>query len=134
MTSTALANRESILQQVAEGKRLGEIAQAFGVSKQALSKQLSSDPAYQEALTCFHSSRLDDAEVMILSATEQVDIARASQYWRAVSWRAERTLSSVYGQQATPGQSFGTQGITINIGTVQPGHTVEHDSLSADTK
>ena len=90
MTALAILNKETILDRIRSGHRLSTIAQDLGISKQAISIQLSNDPEYLEAQKLYHDSRLDAAEQMILDAADNVDVARARTFWAAVSFRAER--------------------------------------------
>ena len=126
----AVQHRESILQQVADGVRLKDIAKQYGVTKSAITHALSDDPEYIAAKEQFHSARLDQAEEMILAATEDsTSQARARNYWSAVSWRASKEQRDVYGDKLDTHQAFGPQGITINIGTVTPsGAIIEGES------
>jgi predicted transcriptional regulator len=90
MTSLAVINKETILDQIRAGVRLSKIAADLGISKQAINNQLGSDPEYQAAYQAFHDARLDAAEQALESASEQIDIVRAREVWKAYSWRAER--------------------------------------------
>jgi predicted transcriptional regulator len=90
MTALAILHKESILDQIRAGHRLSKIAADLGISKQAINNQLGSDPEYQAAYQSFHDARLDAAEQALESASEQIDIVRAREVWKAYSWRAER--------------------------------------------
>jgi hypothetical protein len=90
MTALAILHKDEIIRRVSQGHSLSSIAQSLGLSKQAISKQLTDDPEYQAAIQDYHDSRIDAAEQMILESVDQVDVARARSYWSSVSWRAER--------------------------------------------
>ena len=90
MTSLAVINKETILDQIRAGVRLSKIAESLGISKQAINNQLGNDPEYQAAYQSFHDARLDAAEQALELASEQIDIVRAREVWKAYSWRAER--------------------------------------------
>lgn len=77
MTSVAIANRESILESIASGKLLHCVASELGVSKQAISKELTDDPEYQEAIRCQVQSIIEEAKDATWDAKSKVDISRA---------------------------------------------------------
>lgn len=130
--SLVLANRESIIQQVAEGKRLTEIASALGLTHSAISKQLASDPEYQEAKILHHATRLDKSEGLLEDAQDQFTLARAREIHKAYSWRASVECSRIWGNQSSIATSFGQAGITINIGTVDSGVVIDGQSLKSE--
>ena len=106
MTSLAILHKEEILNRVSQGERLSSIAISLGISKQAISSQLTNDPDYQAAYQSFHDARLDNAEGLLESAIDQIDIARARELWKAYSWRAERLDRRYAAKQETSGQSI----------------------------
>jgi hypothetical protein len=123
MTSLAILHKEEILNRVSQGERLSSIAISLGISKQAISSQLTNDPDYQAAYQSFHDARLDNAEGLLESATDQIDIARARELWKAYSWRAERLDRRYAAKQETSGQS-----ITIVIApTDSDGRIIEQE-------
>ena len=99
MTAVAIIHKDSIIEQVAKGVRLADIAKPLGISSEAISKQLKHDPDYQQAMISYHASRLDKAEAMIEAASDQVDVARARALWSSYCWRAEREQSRIWGQR-----------------------------------
>lgn len=106
MTSLAILHKEEILNRVSQGERLSSIAISLGISKQAISSQLTNDPDYQAAYQSFHDARLDNAEGLLESAIDQIDIARARELWKAYSWRAERLDRRYAAKQEASGQSI----------------------------
>ena len=123
MTSLAILHKEEILNRVSQGERLSSIAISLGISKQAISSQLTNDPDYQAAYQSFHDARLDNAEGLLESATDQLDIARARELWKAYSWRAERLDRRYAAKQEASGQS-----ITIVIApTDSEGRIIEQE-------
>jgi len=106
MTALAIIHKDDILSRIAGGERLSSIAQSLGIDKSAISKELRSHPEYQEAYQSFHDARLDKAEMEIEAATDQVNIARARELWKAYSWRAERLDRRYAAKQETSGQSI----------------------------
>ena len=106
MTSLAILHKEEILNRVSQGERLSSIAISLGISKQAISSQLTNDPDYQAAYQSFHDARLDNAEGLLESAVDQIDVARARELWKAYSWRAERLDRRYAAKQEASGQSI----------------------------
>ena len=106
MTALAIIHKEEILNRVSQGERLSSIAISLGISKQAISSQLTNDPDYQAAYQSFHDARLDNAEGLLESAVDQIDIARARELWKAYSWRAERLDRRYAAKQEASGQSI----------------------------
>ena len=123
MTAIALLRKSEIIERVSAGERLSSIASALGISKQAISAQLTNDPEFQAAYQSFHDARLDAAEGMLEAASEQIDIARARELWKAYSWRAER-LDRRYAAK----QEGQQQSITIVIApTDSQGRVIDQD-------
>ena len=106
MTALAIIHKEEILNRVSQGERLSSIAISLGISKQAISSQLTNDPDYQAAYQSFHDARLDNAEGLLESAVDQIDVARARELWKAYSWRAERLDRRYAAKQEASGQSI----------------------------
>ena len=95
--SVVILNRDDILEDLAAGLRLNDIAPKYNITPQAISFQLVGDPQYNEAIAHGFSNRLDQAEDAILSASDQLEVTRARTYWQALSWRAEREARGKYG-------------------------------------
>ena len=100
MTAVAIQHREEIIEQLALGKLLSDIAPSLCVSPNALSKALKSDPEYRDAIAAGFHKRLDDAEASIEGAAEQVDVARARARFQSVAWRAEREFPDRWASQS----------------------------------
>ena len=151
MTSTALINKQSIIDQVSSGLYLSDIAKSLGVSSAAISKQLSTDPEYKLAREIGLDVRLNQAmrkveEIADLGVdkdsgeivglpNELVNLARVRESsLKAAQWQAERECPKRWGKdQSLVQSSFGAQGITINIGSVTPpGHTVAGSAKVVD--
>lgn len=116
--SLVLANRQSILDQMAEGRKITEIAKDMGLTHAAISMQLANDPDYQAAKVIHHATRLDRAESELELSQDSFTLARARELHRAYSWRASVECSRIWGTQQQANATFGTGGITINIGDV----------------
>jgi uncharacterized protein (UPF0297 family) len=97
--AVAVINRDKIIEQVAQGYRLTDIAAGYKVTNQAISKLLVNDPEYVQAREIGHAARLDQAEQLIGDAEDQVGVARARALWGAYSWRAEREAAGIWGQR-----------------------------------
>jgi len=102
MTAVAILHRETILQRIAAGERLSDIAPTLGVSSpNAISKVLKNDPEYRNAIEAGFHRRLDVAEDAIKESTDNVDVARARARFQSVAWRAEREFPETWGQHQT---------------------------------
>lgn len=100
MTAIAIQHREEILQDLAQGKRLYEIAPKLGISSpNSISKVLKDDPAYRDAIESGWERKLDTVEQKIESAVDQVDVSRARALWSAYSWRAGVEVPHRWGQK-----------------------------------
>ena len=102
MTAVAIRHREKILDRLAEGERLGDIAPDLGVSSaNSISKVLKNDPEYRNAIEAGFHKRLDLAEDAIKNSTDNVDVVRARARFQSVAWRAEREFPETWGQRQT---------------------------------
>ena len=99
MTAVAILNRDHIIQSLATGARLSDIAPALNVGPTAISNALKSDPEYRAAIEVGFHHRLDKAEDEIENAADSVDVARARARFQSVAWRAEREFSQTWGRQ-----------------------------------
>jgi hypothetical protein len=127
LTALALINRDDILQQLRDGKLLKEVAQSYGVSKQAIQQPLKDDPEYRAALLEQAESLIDETKEATWNAREALDIARAREMSKWAFRYAEAVNPARWSSKPDTSSTFGQAGITINIGTVQPGITVEQD-------
>lgn len=100
MTAIAIQRRDEIIQNLASGLRLSEIAPIIGVCTNALSKALKSDPDYRAAIETGFHVRLDKAEQDIEAARAMVDVTRAGTKFKALAWRAEREFPETWGQKS----------------------------------
>jgi AraC-like DNA-binding protein len=97
----ALQYQDQILAKLMQGARLIDIAPDLGISPQAISKALKTDPTYRHAVEVAMEIRIDKAEAAIEAAAEQVDVARARAAWQSAAWRAEREFPHRWGQRST---------------------------------
>ena len=119
---------QSIIQRIANGEYASKIAAELGVSPQILSYHLRKIPDWQQALESAHEVRLDSTDSQIEDAISQrdFDLARACEgLLKRREWRAERECPKRWGQQAQQSKGGAPVGITINIGSVESGVTIE---------
>jgi len=106
MTAVAIQYREQIIEQVAKGERLTDIARALGYATHAgISRQLANDPEYRQARETGAECRLDQREREMEQSDESVTVARARELLSQARWRCEREFP----------ERWGTKGTTINI-------------------
>jgi hypothetical protein len=112
MGSVVLDNRDNIIQQVAQGRRLTEIAKDLGLSGkgQAICNQLSKDPEYQAARESGLASRLDKREEELETCAPQ-DVPRARELLSHARWRCEREAPRVWGSK----QELTVTNVSIDI-------------------
>lgn len=123
--AVAIVHRDKIIEDVAAGRKLKDIAAELGITRQAISLKLSNDPEYQAAQIAHHANRLDDAEDAIEGADDMLSLGRASAQWKAVSWRASVEQARVWGKQDA---STGPVSIQVIIDTsCGQGKLIEHD-------
>ena len=86
---------EPLIEQIANGAYLRDIAEQTGFDKRRLSEVLRKHPGYVTAKECAVECQLDKAEKEL--ADKESDIARAREVWRAATWRAEREVPHRWG-------------------------------------
>ncbi len=110
MTAIAIQNKSKILKRVAAGDKISDIGKTYGVSQQAISKQLLSDPEWIDARMSGALARIEywEKEIEAINeGTPQVVLGRAREMLAHARWRAEREFPS----------QWGSQKININIGS-----------------
>ena len=95
----AIQRKDEIIQRIANGEMVKDIAADLGVHRNTINKHLGDDPDYQAAQIDYHANRLDTAEEMILNSEDAASHTRARNYWTAVSWRAEREQRRIWGNE-----------------------------------
>ena len=115
MPALAIVHREQIIQRIAAGETRSKIAADLGISGPAISQQLANDPEYRAAREQGTEQRLDEAEEMIASSSDGLTLARARDWWRAVSWRAEREYAHRWGQRPSTAVQVNGEGTTVKI-------------------
>lgn len=95
----AIQRKAEVIQRIANGEMVKDIAKDLGCHPTAITHALKGDQDYLDAQIAFHSSRIDNAEEMILAADDSVSCTRAIGYHKAVSWRASVEQRRIWGQQ-----------------------------------
>lgn len=121
MTALAIQQREHILQELATGKLVSDVAKPLGIAPQNISKQLAHDPDYQAAREHGVEQRLAKARQSVLEIAglgideETGEITGISPQigtlarvrvdaLKAEMWFAEREFPHRWGQQKDQGQ------------------------------
>lgn len=97
MTAIAVLRRDEIIRHLAEGCDLKEIAPRYGITPAAISQVLSTDPEYIAARERGIEQKIEDCEGEIKTAPDALNLARARERFRVVSWRAEREFPHRWG-------------------------------------
>lgn len=84
---------------LAEGALTKHIAQHLGISREALSRALTDDPEYQQAMREALDARMEQREEELEGAQDGITLARARELLSHARWRAERLNPAKYGAQ-----------------------------------
>ncbi len=116
--AVALVNKDKIIEMVANGAMLQQVAKSFGIAAPNISKHLANDPDYKQAREIGTELRLhlafqrmdECAEGQIIEDEESGEkvlveskgnLARAREAaFRAAAWFAEREFPAKWGKQA----------------------------------
>jgi len=82
MTAIAIQNKAEILKRVANGDKITDIGKSYGVTQQAISKQLLKDPEWIDARMSGALARIEywEKEVEAINAgSSQVELGRAKE-------------------------------------------------------
>mgnify|MGYP001605672671 CR=1 FL=1 len=104
MAAIAIQHREQILQSIAAGQRLTDIAASLGLkTHSAIVNRLGNDPEYIIARETGAEARLEARERDLEGAMESVTVARADKLLGHARWRCEREFPHRWGakQQLT---------------------------------
>ncbi len=122
MTAIAVLHKDEILKRVAAGDKIADIGKSYGVTQQAISKQLLSDPEWIDARMSGALARIEHWEKEIEAineGTSQVMLGRAREMLSHARWRAEREFPSQWGGNKV--------NIQINTG-ISSSEALEHDA------
>lgn len=114
---TAIKHREEIIERLAAGELVREIADSLGCHRMSISTVLAKDPEYQAAIAEAIEARMEKYEAALDSESlnDGLSLARVKEQLSHVRWKAERLLSHKYGQVRQAVQ-VNTEGpATINI-------------------
>lgn len=143
--SNALANKQGqlaplksvdpkdVLDRYLAGETGPQIAQTLGVTKQALSHWLSNvaEAEWKSAQFVKAFNRKEEAEDLIDTATNPLDLARAREKLRSAQWDLERVCRRIYGQDAPPSVGQAIQ-ININLRGDSATNAVQHEPIQGD--
>jgi len=100
MTAVAIKNKDAILKRVAKGDRITDIGKSYGVTQQAISKQLFTDPEWRDARMSGALARIEhwEKEVEAINAgSSQVELGRAKEMLSHHRWMAEKEFPTQWG-------------------------------------
>lgn len=95
----AVQRKEEILQRLAQGELVRNIAKDLGIHRMSISHVLANDPEYQAAIAEALEARLEMADEALERAEDGLSLARAREQHVAARWRAERLNPAKYGAQ-----------------------------------
>lgn len=140
--SNALANKQGqlaplrsvdpkdVLDRYLAGETGPQIAQSLGVTKQALSHWLSNvaEQEWRSAQFVKAFNRKEQADDLIETASNPLDLARAREMLRSAQWDLERVCRRIYGQDAPPAVAA----VQINIGIRKDAGAMHHDAIEVE--
>lgn len=98
--SPAIINRDSVLQRIAAGERLTDIATSLGFADHsAIIHRLKGDPQYMVAREVGTEARMENRERELERAEESVTVTRADRLLNHARWKAEREFPHRWGQK-----------------------------------
>lgn len=145
--TTALANQQgqlaplkavdpkAVLDRYLAGETGPQIAQSLGVTKQALSYWLSkvAEEEWKSAQFVKAYNRKEEADELIETASNPLDLARAREKLKSAQWDLERVCRRIYGQDQPPA---GANAVQININLRSAGATngpeLTHNVIEAE--
>jgi len=111
-----------------------QIAASLGVTRAALSLHMlkHAESEWKDAQVVKAMKRKEDAEDLLETATNALDLTRARELLRSAQWDLERVCRRIYGQDAPP---QGVNAVQININLRRgAGETAPVDSQVIDVK
>lgn len=94
----AMVDLVPLIDKIADGAFLKDLAKETGIDKRRLSEQLRKHPDYNAAKEASIEVQLDNAQEALAIAKENQDITRAREMFRAAAWRAEREFPHRWGK------------------------------------
>jgi hypothetical protein len=109
---------QKILEAIGKGLSLRKIADEYGVSDVAILQRARKHPSYRDQLEVGLELRMDNREVELESAKDNVSVTRADRLLNHARWLAERSCPQRWGQKQEVTHGAGVQ---INIGITRRG-------------
>ena len=126
MTAIAITHKAEILERVANGERLCDIAKTYNIGAAAISNILTNDPEYQAVRETAALARIEKWEQELEDINEDsssVMMQRADRMLAHARWRAEKEHRQYAAKQDA-------QGVTIQVIINDPTKTVTVDNDS----
>lgn len=103
MTQQALvvSNKDVILERLAKGDLVRDIAADLGVHRVVISQTLAADPAYKAAQLESIEARLEQAETDLREANDGLSLGRSRELLSHARWRAQVTAPHIYARPNT---------------------------------
>lgn len=95
--SVPAQQRNYIIDQIASGRLMRDVAKELAVTPAAISQYLAQDPEYQAAKECGIEQQLERWQAEMEAAQDPLNLARGRELFRAVAWRGEREHSHRWG-------------------------------------
>lgn len=95
-TLAVMTNRELILERLAKGDLVKDIAADLGIHRQNISSALAADPAYKAAQAEAIEARLEQAESDLMRSEDGLALGKNREILSHARWRAERMLPHIY--------------------------------------
>ena len=124
---------ELVLDRYLAGETGPQIAKSLGVTKQALSHWLvrTAEDEWKSAQLVKALTRKDDAEALMDSASNALDLARAREQLRGAQWDLERVCRRIYGQDQPPAGAAQVA-IQINLRRSDATIAVQQEPITVD--
>lgn len=107
----AVQQKDLVLERLANGVLVKDIATELGVARETISRALSKDPDYQAAIAEALEARLEQRENELENARDGITLARSRELLAHARWRAERLNPQRWGQMK--------QAVQVNAGDGQ---------------
>ena len=114
MIAIAVLHRDEILQRMAKGEPITEIARSLGYADHSgIIHRLDEDPEYKAALRSGLIGKIEKREAELEIASENVTVTRADRLLGHARWWAERLDPSRFGQKSEVALSGGP--LVVNV-------------------
>ena len=149
MTALAIQHRVQILERVANGELLDQIAQSYGIAAPNVSKHLAQDPEYRQARMLGAELRLErayqaiedvaalgtDQDGTIIGVNANMGNLARIRYdsLKAAQWFAEREFPERWGQRTQVSLSGSLGELITQVSQRQLEHVIDAEVLPADT-